>query len=182
MILPVLALVPILLLSQDSSTDLPTTAPAVSAGVQLKAASEVAPTPNLVQPTNSAVNRTAGLEHCAAFRKSAREAWRATHNGAAPFEAGFSIDKEGRPGRIQLSLFATTNSKIHLRIISTPTALGTLHVHTKYGEPTPSPDDINSAKALHKMVYVESRLGLYRIDADGNVRHIIDDQDWFNKE
>lgn len=100
---------------------------------------------------------TADLEHSTAFRKAAEDAWRATHNGAAPYEAGFSIEKDKRPGSIQLSILATVNAKTHLSIHSSPTALGTLHVHTKYGEPAPSPGDIQSAKALHKMVYAESR-------------------------
>jgi hypothetical protein len=85
------------------------------------------------------VEQNTALEHSATFRKSAKEAWRATHNGSAPYEAGFCIDKDGCPGKIQLSIFATINARIHLRIACTATALGTLHVHNKYGEPNPSP-------------------------------------------
>jgi len=39
----------------------------------------------------------AELEHSAAFRKAAKDAWRAARNGDAPFETGFAIDPDGRP-------------------------------------------------------------------------------------
>ena len=126
-------------------------------------------------------DRIAQLEHSAAFRKAAEEAWHATCNGDAPYEAGFSIDRDGRPGKIQLSI-AASNAKNHLSIVSKPTALGSLHVHTQYGEPTPSPHDVESAKALHEWVYVESRMGLYSVDPDGNVRHVFNDVYWFNNK
>ena len=180
--LPLLALAGVLLFSQDPSTDQANAIPAAPAGAQLGAESNSVPALNRVNPAKPAIDKTSALEHSAGFRKAAEEAWRATHNGAAPFEAGFSIDKDGRAGQIQLSIFETVNAKTHLRIVSSSTALGSLHVHTKYGEPTPSPADINSAKTLHKVVYVESRKGLYRIDADGNVCHVFDDEDWFDKK
>ena len=172
-----------LLFAQDPATrEQENTASAAPSEVQLGARNNPEPVLNPVNPTKVANSRVTDLEHSTAFRKAAEEAWRATHNGAAPYEAGFSIDKGGRPGKIQFSIFATVNAKTHLSIHSSPTALGTLHVHTKYGEPAPSPGDIQSARTLHQVVYVESRSGLYRIDADGNVCHVFDDQDWFNRK
>src|SRR5579863_307975 len=93
----------------------------------------------------------------ASFRKAAEKAWGATHNGDAPFEAGFAIDKDGQPGKVQLSIFETINAATHLEIASSPSAIGTLHVHNRYGVSTPSPGDIRSAKLLREVVYVESR-------------------------
>lgn len=115
------------------------------------------------------------------FRKNAEKAWRATHNGDAPFEAGFSIDKDGRPGKVQLSLFATVDAATHLDIASSPSALGTLHVHNRFGKPTPSPEDIHSAEMWGQTIYVESRTGLYAVNPDGRVCHLFNDEDWFSK-
>ncbi len=164
---------------EPAMSDQGTTTPAAPAEVRLEARNNPEPVFNPVKVANGS---TAELEHSTAFRKATEEAWRATHNGAAPYEAGFSIEKDGHPGKIQLSIFATVNAKTHLSIHASPTALGSLHVHTKYGEAAPSPGDIQSAKMLRKVVYVESRNGLYRIDGDGNVCHVFDDQDWFNKK
>ncbi len=163
--------------SQNPATDQASTS--TTPAVPLEARNHLEPVPIPVIPAKVTADKSADLEHSATFRKAAEEAWRATRNGTSPYEVGFSIDQDGRPGKIQLSMFATVNAKTHLRIASSPAALGTLHVHTRYGEPTPSQGDINSAIALHKVVYVESRTGLYRIDPDGNVRHVFDDPDWF---
>jgi hypothetical protein len=115
------------------------------------------------------------------FRKAAEEAWRATQNGDAPFEAGFSISNDGRPGKVQLSLFLTSNAATHLVIASDSSALGTLHVHNRFGESTPSLEDIESAKFLRKTVFVESRTGLYSVNPAGQVSHVFPEQDWFAK-
>jgi hypothetical protein len=173
-----------LFFTQDptTTTDQEITAAVLLPEVQLEAKNNLEPVPIPVLPTKTANSKTADLEHSASFRKAAEQAWRATRNGDAPYEAGFSIYKDGRPGKIQMSMFATVHAKTHLSIASTPTALGTLHVHTKYGEPTPSDGDIKSTKTLHKMMYVESRNGLYAIDPDGNVRHVFDDLEWFSKK
>ena len=107
------------------------------------------------QPATGAFNAKKFAKHSAPFRRAAEEAWRATRNGDAPFEAGFSIDKDGHPGKVQLSLFATANAATPLNIASNKSALGTLHVHDKFGEPTPSAGDIKSAQMLRKTVFVE---------------------------
>jgi hypothetical protein len=167
---------------EPATTEVGNTAPASASEVLLEAQNTLEPTASSGRTTRAAESKAGELEHSAAFRKAAENAWRATHNGAAPYEAGFSIDKDGRPGKIQMSMFATVIAKTHLTIASSPTALGTLHVHTKYGEPVPSDGDIRSAKTLHKIVYVESRKGLYAIDPDGNVRHVFDDVEWFSKK
>lgn len=172
-----------LFFAQDpTTTDEENTASTPPAETQMEVRNNLEPMVNPLNPRKVANSKYADLEHSGAFRKAAEEAWRATHNGTAPYEAGFSIDKDGRPGRIQLSIFATANAKTHLSIHSSPAALGSLHVHTKYGEPTPSQGDINSAKALHKVVYVESRNGLYCIDPNGSVRHVSDDEYWYSKK
>jgi hypothetical protein len=118
----------------------------------------------------------------AQFRKAAEEAWRATRNGDAPFEAGFSIGMDGHPGRVQLSVFEPAKAATHLRLVSDVAALGTLHVHNRFGESTPSPEDVEQAKVFGKVLYVESRTGLYAINPDGKVRHMFQDMDWFSKK
>jgi hypothetical protein len=70
----------------------------------------------------------------------------------------------------------------HLKIISSSTAIGTLHVHNKFGAPEPSDDDIKAAKTLHKIVYVASHEGLYSIGPDGRVVHVFNSADWFDKK
>jgi hypothetical protein len=120
--------------------------------------------------------------HSAPFRKAAEQAWRATHNGDAPFEAGFSIENDGHPGKVQLSIFTTVEAATRLTIVSGPSAMGTLHVHNKFGESTPSQEDIKSAKLRGKMVYGESRMGLYSINPDGTVHHLFNRMDWFSKK
>ena len=124
---------------------------------------------------------TSVVEHSPAFRKAARDAWHATRNGTKPYEAGFSIDKDGRPGKIQTSMGALGDAAHHLKIISSSTAIGTLHVHNKFGAPEPSDDDINVAETLHKIVYVASREGLYSIGPDGRVLRVFNRADWFDK-
>jgi len=121
------------------------------------------------------------LVHSVAFRKAARNAWRATWNGTARYETGFSIDENGRPGELQSSEFAARDGLSHVRIISRSNALGTFHIHNNYGDPRPSELDINIAKTTHKMVYVGSRDGLYSVDPDGNVRHVFITINWFDK-
>jgi hypothetical protein len=134
------------------------------------------------QPATAPLNPKKLARHSAPFRKAAEEAWRALRNGDAPFEAGFSIDRGGQPGKVQLSLFSTTKAATHLSLASNKSALGTLHVHDKFGELTPSAADIKSAQMLHKTVFVESRTGLYSIDPGGNVRLLFNEMDWFSKK
>jgi hypothetical protein len=121
------------------------------------------------------------VEHSAAFRKAAKDAWHATRNGTMAIEAGFSIDRDGRPGKIQTSMGAPGDAAHHLKLTSSSTAMGTLHVHNKFGAPTPSGDDINTAKTLRKIVYVASREGLYSVGPDGIVLHLFKTADWFNR-
>ena len=125
--------------------------------------------------------KTDELVYSAAFRKAARNAWRATWNGTARYETGFSIDEKGRPGELQSSEFATYDALRHVRLVSRSNALGTFHVHNNYGDPRPSELDTNIAKTTHKMVYVGSRDGLYSVDPDGNVRHLFRTVNWFDK-
>jgi hypothetical protein len=124
----------------------------------------------------------AAMEHSGAFRKAAKDAWNATRNGTKALEAGFSIDQYGRPGKIQTSMGDRGDAAHNLKIISSSTAMGTLHVHNKFGVPTPSENDIKAAKMFRKMVYVASQEGLYSVDPDGNVFHVFDGEDWFNKK
>ena len=138
-----------------------------------------------VVPADASKNVTEGkigeLVYSVAFRKAARNAWRATWNGTSRYETGFSIDENGRPGELQSSEFASHDALSHVRLISRSNALGTFHIHNNYGNPRPSELDINIAKTTHKMVYVGSRDGLYSVDPDGNVRHLFSDLDWFDK-
>lgn len=57
-------------------------------------------------------------EHSASFRKAAERAWRDAQNGDAPYEAGFSINRGGNPGKVQPSILATVNAATHLDISS----------------------------------------------------------------
>jgi hypothetical protein len=131
-------------------------------------------------PTNGL--QRADLEHSGAFKKAAKDAWNATRNGTKAIEAGFSIDQYGHPGKIQTSMGDRGDAAHKLKLISSSTAMGTLHVHNKFGVPTPSENDIRAAQTLHKMVYVASQEGLYSVDPDGNVLHVFEGVDWFNKK
>lgn len=135
-----------------------------------------------VDPATGVLAAKKFAAHSGAFRRAAEQAWRATHNGDAAFEAGFSIDHEGQPGRVQLSLFSTVNAATHLEIASSASALGTLHVHNRYGKSTPSPEDVQSARAWRQTIYVESRSGLYAISPEGRVCHLFTEVDWFEKQ
>jgi hypothetical protein len=98
------------------------------------------------QPATGPLNAKNFAKHFAPFRRVAEEAWRATRNGDAALEASFSIEKDGHPGKAQLTLFATANTAIHLEIASNTAALGTLHVHNKSGEPPASAGDTKTAE------------------------------------
>ena len=152
--------------------------------VQMAVANSPQPSPSSCCKKRTAADQAARnfARNSVPFRKAAEKAWRATHNGDAPFEAGFSIGSDGQPGKVQLSIFETVNAATHLEIASTPFAIGTLHVHNRYGVSTPSPGDIKSARLLREVVYVESRTGLYMVSPDGTVRHLFDRLDWFNKK
>ena len=120
---------------------------------------------------NATESKAGELVDSVAFRKAARNAWRATSNGTARYEAGFSIDENGRPGELQISRFQSVDSLNHVnhvRLVSRSNALGTFHIHNNYSYPRPSELDINIAKTTHKMVYVGSRDGLYSVDPEGN--------------
>lgn len=119
-------------------------------------------------------------EHSTTFRKAAENAWRAAQNGDAPYEAGFAIDEDGNPGKVKISILATENAATHLKIASNSSAIGTLHVHNRFGEPTPSPGDIKAAKLHGEMVFVESRMGLFVVSPDGKVHHLFSHTDWFS--
>jgi hypothetical protein len=134
------------------------------------------------EPLTGPLNANRLAKYSATLRRAAEEVWRATQNGDAPFEAGFSIDKNGHPGKVQLSQFATTNPATHLKIASNTAALGTLHVHDKGGEPTPSAGDSKAARMLRETIFVESRTGLYSVDPDGNVFHLFSEAHWFSKK
>src|SRR5258708_39376559 len=54
------------------------------------------------------------VERSAAFRRAAKDAWHATRNGTKAIEAGFSIDRDGRPGKIQTSMGAPGDAAHHL--------------------------------------------------------------------
>lgn len=60
--------------------------------------------------------------------------------------------------------------------------MGTLHVHNKFREPTPSPGNVKVAKLWGEMVYVESRTGLYSVGPDATVHHLFNTRDWFSKK
>jgi hypothetical protein len=166
----------VLLLCQDPA-QIRTTSSPVRAESQndLKAVEQTDARENVTQ------RKTDELVHSVAFRKAARKAWRATWNGSARYETGFSIDETGRPGEVQSSEFASQGGLNHLRLISKSNALGTFHIHNNYGDPRPSELDVNIAKATHKMVYVGSRDGLYSVDPDGNVRQVFSTANWYDK-
>jgi len=120
-------------------------------------------------------------EHSTSFRKAAGSAWHDAQNADARYEAGFSINKDGSPGKVQLSILSTVNAATHLDIASTPSAIGSLHVHNRFGKPTTSPGDIKAAESRGELVYVESRMGLYVVRSDGTVHHLFSRTDWFKK-
>jgi len=144
---------------------------------------------NRVQPLRASDRTTevmdhkmTDLEHSRAFKKAAEDAWHAAHNGSAPFETGFAIDENGRPGKLQSSIFAPDENAHHLRLVFSPTCMATFHVHNKFGEPEPSPHDVEIAKTKHMTMYVGSRDGLYAVDPDGNVRHVFTSPTWFDQK
>ena len=120
-------------------------------------------------------------ERSTSFRRAAENAWCAAQNGDAPYEAGFSIDKDGNPGKVKISILATVGAATHLKIDSNSSAIGTLHVHNRFGEPTPSSGDIKAAKLHGEMVFVESRMGLFVVSPDGTVHHLFSRIDWFRE-
>ena len=132
-------------------------------------------------PSTNMLSAKAFAEHSASFRKAAESAWHDAQNGDAPYETGFAIDKDGTPGKVQLSILAPVNAATHLDIASSPFAIGSLHVHNKFGKPTPSPEDIKAAESRGELVYVESRMGLYVVNPDGSVDHLFNRLDWFKK-
>lgn len=95
------------------------------------------------QPVTGPLNANKLAKHATNSRRAAEETWRSTQNGDARFDAGFSIDKHGYPGKVQLRQFATM-IPASWKIASNTAALVTLHVHDKFGEPTPSAGDIKA--------------------------------------
>jgi hypothetical protein len=127
------------------------------------------------------LNARAFAKHSTSFREVAEKAWRATHNGDADFEAVFSIDEQGHADKVQLSIFETVGRATHLNITANPASLGTLHVHNRYGNSIQSPEDVESAKKWRKIVFVESRTGLYAVNPDGRICHLYTEPDWFSE-
>lgn len=127
------------------------------------------------------LNARAFAKHSTSFRQVAEKAWRATHNGDADFEAGFSIDQQGHAGKVQLSIFETVGRATHLNINAGPESLGTLHVHNRFGNSIPSPEDVESARKWKMIVFVESRTGLYAVNPDGKICQLYTEPDWFSQ-
>ncbi len=143
---------------------------------------DLRPSANARNTAGTLYKKMTELEHSAAFRKAAADAWHATQNGDAAFETGFAVEQEGRPGKLKSSIFAPDENVRRLRLVISSTSIATFHIHNKFGDPKPSPRDIEIAKTAHIIVYVTSRDGLYSVDPDGNVRHVFSSPTWFNKK
>lgn len=105
--------------------------------VQTESRSNPRPVMQTDASDNSGDRKMDEILHSAAFRKAARDAWRATLDGTARYETGFYIDERGLPGPQQSSEFAD-NGINHIKLAFRSDALATFHIHNNYGNPTPS--------------------------------------------
>jgi hypothetical protein len=132
-----------------------------------------APSPEPVDnPTRQGV-----LENSPAFKKAALDVWDASGRGRNSNEAGVGLDDDLKAEPVQTS---TKDNKMSIRVPASSKIL--LHSHPNNMGGQPSPQDIDSAKALGKTIYVVSKRGLQAVDKFGKVTNVYSDADWTQKD
>lgn len=135
----------------------------------------------------AAIPVKAQTESTPEFRAAAKHAWESSMYGRFPIEAAFAVDATGKPGKL-VETRIEQNEVAHSTLqIDASNSLGVFHTHpdqdavgrTLNGRP--SPHDIAEAKRIGKIVWVTSRLGLFRVNPDGSVDQVYDRGDWFKR-
>lgn len=130
----------------------------------------------------SKVTEEGALENQPEFRKAALNAWTRGGSGTQHyFEAGFSVDKKGKPGAIETHQ-GEPSDKVTLKqeVDSDTSAL--FHTHPNNGVAEPSDTDKSVAKRTGKPVMVASRKGLYEVAPGGQVTRVYNDPSWMDKK
>lgn len=93
--------------------------------------------------------------------------------GQANYEVGTVFDKNGKPIHFDTGAgdLRQPDQSSGMRIHINPTEFADANVHNQYGQPGPSPADVDVAKRSHKRLYVLSEGGLFAVDPAGNVTH-----------
>jgi hypothetical protein len=135
---------------------------------------------------SSAPNITAdgAIENTPDFQNAAQTAWSRTQYGKSNgAEAGFTVDRSGNISHVDWNRYgdpANPGSTGSLHQVLHPDTLLALHVHPDDADPEPSKQDVEIAKRSGKQIYVQSRDGLFAVDAQGNVRQVEKGTDWMN--
>lgn len=135
------------------------------------------------QPNLSAEN---AIENHPDFREAVQRAWDRTQRGRLPqAEAGFTVDQKGNISHVDFDqrssdANAASLGSLHQKITPGETLLA-LHVHPNDGTARPDAADIAAAKKTKTPIYVQSRDGLFAVDAQGNIRQIFSDSNWMNQ-
>jgi hypothetical protein len=124
--------------------------------------------PNLSTPTPK-LSADDAIDNTEDFKNSVRHAWDLMQQGRANSEAGFSTDSNGKARPIQVAANDPKTNNGHLSIHVQPDDTTTLHTHPDADNAYPSDDDIKAAKKSGKPIYMQSRQGLFHIDAKGKV-------------
>lgn len=138
--------------------------------------------PVLAESTGPTAGVEGAIENSPRFQEAARKAWRATSSGAdRDKEAGFEVGPEGNPFLFQTHQSEHGSAEDTLNQPEIPSAALYFHTHPDNSAPWPSREDIAEAKRLKKPILVQSREGLFEVDALGNVTKVKKGADWMDK-
>lgn len=134
---------------------------------------------------SSPIKAQTKIESTQEFRTAAKAAWETSMYGRFPIESAFAVDNNGKISAL-VSNRIEQNEVAHVSLnIDSLTCVGVFHTHPDQDSvgrtlnARPSPHDIAEAKRLHKIVWVSSRMGLFRVNPDGSVEQLFDHGDWF---
>jgi hypothetical protein len=135
--------------------------------------------------TSPNITAEGAIENQPSFLHAARQAMMERGQAGRPNqESGFTVDQRGQVSKVssQDNQNRPAGTAGSMKQQVGPDTLLALHTHPDAGDSRPSPQDIQAAKQTGKQIYVESRDGLFGIDAQGNVTHIYNGTQWLNKK
>jgi hypothetical protein len=125
------------------------------------------------------------VENSPAFLNAANDAWADTlmrSTRGNPTEAGFTVNRAGQPSKVTSHSGYEGNGNAGMSQQISDDTIAAIHTHPDEAAPGPSSADIEAAKKTGKPLMVESRGGLYEVDAQGTVRQVEKGTDWLTKK
>jgi proteasome lid subunit RPN8/RPN11 len=122
--------------------------------------------------TTPQLSASDAVDNTPEFQNAVRHAWDLMQGGKANAEAGFTVSNSGAIDPVQVASndAKTNNGHISMHVQSDDTLA--LHTHPDSDTAYPSDDDVKAAKTWKRPIYIQSRQGLFAIDAKGKVTQL----------